>query len=96
MVVQRAATTWSDTSLTWSNQPTLTGSPTSLDVTGTGWHSYPVASHVTAFLAAPAANHGFVVRDQLTLGGPSNAYRYQIYNSFSNASNRPTLTITWG
>ena len=96
MVVQRAATTWSDTTLTWNNQPTLTGSPTSLTVAGTGWHSYSVGGHVTAFLAAPTSNHGFVVRDQLTLGGAISAYRYQIYNSFSNASNSPTLTITWG
>jgi large repetitive protein len=96
MVVQRATATWSDTSLTWNNQPALTGSPAPLEVTATGWHSYPVADHVTAFLAAPASNHGFVVRDQLTRGGAISAYRYQIYNSFSNASNRPTLTITWG
>ncbi len=94
MSVHRAASSWSETNLTWANQPALTGTPVPVGVPGgAGPQAFPVAAHVTALLAGP--NYGFVVRDQLVAGGGS-VTRYQIYNSFSNAANKPTLSITWG
>jgi hypothetical protein len=93
--VVRAAGPWSETSLYWPNQPGYTGTAVSKAVTGTGVHTWSVAAHVNAMLTGP--NYGFVVKDQLNSGGPTGTVtRFQIYNGFTAASGKPTLTITWG
>jgi hypothetical protein len=94
MSVYRVTAPWSETTLTWANQPAFAaGTPNSTSVTGTS-QVFPVAAQLNDIFAT--ANYGFVVKDALTLGGPSAVTRYQIYNSFSNPTNKPTLSITWG
>ena len=94
--VQRAATAWSASTLTWANQPAAAGSAVALTVTGTSGttQSFPVTTHVQAMYPL-TGNYGFLIKDELTLAATT---RYQTYDSFNHgtAANRPTLDITWG
>jgi len=93
MQVQRAASSWSQASLNWSNQPAGTGTPVPLAVTGAvGPHAFPVTQLVQDIYNG--TNYGFLVRDQASL----TATRYQIYSSFENGTvaNRPKLSFSWG
>lgn len=71
--VFRAAASWAETGVTWSNQPTTTG--TSADLTipgGAGWKEWNVISLVQAMYSG--SNEGFIVRDQTeNSGGTSTA-----------------------
>jgi hypothetical protein len=94
--VYRAATAWSAGTLTWSNQPAPAGTPVPLTVPGVNGtaQSFPVTALVQSMYPT-TGNHGFLVRDVLTLSGTT---RYQIYDSFDHgtAANRPKLDISWG
>jgi large repetitive protein len=93
MQVHRAASSWSQATVNWSNQPAATGTVVSLAVPGgAGPQVFTVTEHVRAMYAGP--NYGFLVRDALSL----TATRYQIYTSFEGGTvgNRPKLDVTWG
>ena len=56
-----AAGSWTETGITWANQPAANGTPVST-TNGSGWRTWSVAPIVTAMHAG--SSFGFVVRDQ--------------------------------
>ncbi len=87
----RAASSWTETGLTWSGQPAATGTA-STTTSASGSIQFSVTSHVQALYSG--SNHGFVIRDSVE--GASSPNRTQVFNSRENAGGKPTLSITYG
>ena len=51
---------WTETGVTWGNQPATTGTAATTS-SGSGWRQWTVTAHVQAMYAS--ANHGFLIRD---------------------------------
>ena len=67
--VVRNTAAWTETGVTWTNQPGTTGTPaTAATPAAAGWMQWNVLSHVQAMYSG--SNYGFKVRDQ-TENGPS-------------------------
>lgn len=58
----RAAASWTETGVTWSNQPATTGTAVTAS-SATGWMQWEVTSHVSAMYSG--SNDGFLVRDSV-------------------------------
>jgi hypothetical protein len=86
----RVTGSWTETGVTWSNQPPTNGTVASV-TSGTGYREFNVAAHVQAMYAA-GANHGFLVRDLVE----NNSGAEQQYNSREQGTNRPQLVIAFG
>lgn len=89
--VYRAASAWSETGVTWSTSPGLTGTAVTTAST-TGWREWSVTAHVQAMYAD--SNHGFIVRDAVEgalVDAPS-----QTFATREASSNRPELVVTLG
>lgn len=89
------ATAWSDASVTWSNQPSTTGSavssnaPSSANTTQV-WNVLPL---VTAeYSAGLGADQGLMMID----AAENNATSAAEYYDSNDGTNRPYLTLTWG
>ena len=85
-----AAPLWTETGLTWNNQPAAVGTPaTALTVATNGYLSWTVTALVRDLYTG--ANNGFVVRDQAEGGtGPWQQYFAR------QAANPPKLAVSWG
>ena len=82
---------WTETGVTWNNQPGTSGSPAS-SPSGTGWREWAVLQQVLDMYAS--GNHGFVLRDQ-TEGTNGQGFT-QIYDSREGGADAPTLVLTFG
>jgi hypothetical protein len=89
--VYRSAATWSESTLTWSNQPATTGSAVGLTHSGTGWKEWGVESLVSAMYSG--TNTGFILKDSVENSGGT-TYE-QRYDSRENA-NDPELSLIFG
>ncbi len=86
---------WDEASVTFSNEPAIDPTPIgSFVVTGLDqYYGVDVSSLVSAWLAAPATNFGFELRQHAVVpvaGAPDAAAVFQS----SGAANRPTLSIS--
>ena len=89
--VQRIAASWTETAVTWGNQPGVTGSTVSAPSrTSPGWVEWGVTQLVQSMYAG--SNHGLRVRDSAESGGGFE----QVFNSRETSSDRPELVITFG
>jgi len=64
----RVTASWAETGIDWNNKPTVAGSATSTQATGTAsgvWLSWDVKSDVTGFLAGTYSNYGWQIKDQV-------------------------------
>jgi hypothetical protein len=86
----RAASSWTETGVTWSNQPTTTGSASTAP-SGTGFLSWNVLSQVQAFYSG--SNFGFVVKDASESAAVAAS---EAFSSREAASNPPQLVLTFG
>jgi hypothetical protein len=84
----RAASSWSESTVTWNTRPATTGAPAT-SASGTGWRSWSVTTLVQSMYTT--ANHGFVLKDQTEGVG---SFR-QNYASREDAPNDPRLVLTW-
>ena len=88
---QQVAASWTESGITWSNQPAGTGA---VATSGTpliaGWQSWTVTTQVQAMYSG--ANNGFLVSDQ-----SENALlpAQQQYASREASSNVPELLVSW-
>jgi parallel beta-helix repeat protein len=90
LAAQRLAAPWTESGITWSNQPATTGVETTTP-SGFGYREWQVASHVESMYTD--GNHGFLIRD--TLEGDNGIE--QAFNSREKGSdNPPQLVITFG
>lgn len=87
--VYRAAASWTESTITWANQPATTGTAVT-GVSGTGWRTWTVTAHVQSMYSG--TNTGFVVKDQAETGTQT---RLQTYSSAEDSSNDPELIVNW-
>lgn len=86
----RASASWSETGVTWSNQPGTTGLPaTATAPSAAGWVEWTVTDQVAALYSG--SNQGLLVRDA-SEGG---AGVEQLFDS-REATNKPQLVVTFG
>ncbi len=95
-----ASSSWSESSLTWNNQPGIytTGSTTVIGTTPSTWSSWDVASSVQKFAARDAAsaasNYGWKIGDNSE--GSVTTYQSFFYSKeHSDAAYRPYLRLTY-
>ena len=88
--VFRAAAAWTETGVTWSNQPATDGVASTYSPTANGWHEATVTARVQELYSG--SNNGFLLRDQTE----NSAGTFdQKYDSREN-TNDPELRITFG
>jgi hypothetical protein len=85
----RVTSSWTETGVTWNNQPTTTGTPAT-SASGLGWREWTVTTIVQNQYSG--TNHGFLLRDS---SESASGFR-QTYTSREGASNDPELVITFG
>jgi hypothetical protein len=84
---------WSETALTWNNQPTVAAIATTTIAAGTTnnvWRSADVTADVNAFLAG-GANYGWRISDPLA---PNDQSQFSSSEN-STTANRPTLVVSY-
>jgi large repetitive protein len=86
----RASGAWTETGVTWSNQPATAGAAATT-ASGSGWRQWSVRDQVTAMYAG--TNHGFVIRDATENGGGS---EQQLHTKEKAPDNPPQLIVTFG
>jgi hypothetical protein len=87
----RLLTAWTESALTWNNQPQTTGAAATV-ASGSGYREWTVTSQVQA-MYAPGGNHGFLVRDSVENGTGLD----QVFNSREKGTdNPPRLVLTFG
>jgi signal peptidase len=83
-------TTWTETGVTWTNQPTVSATAITAASVATGSQSFTVTSQVQGMYAG--SNFGFLVKDQTE---SSTASRTQTFSSRQGAT-PPKLAVTFG
>jgi large repetitive protein len=83
---------WTETGVTWSNQPTTTGTAaTAPSRSSAGYMEWTVTSQVQSMYSG--SNHGFLIRDATENGGGNE----QGFHSTEKApDNPPQLVVTFG
>jgi hypothetical protein len=89
--VYRAAASWTETGVTWNNQPAVTGTAVgAASSSSTGYRTWDILAHAQALYSG--TNNGFVVRDRTEDAGTSPEQKYQ---SREGGSNDPELVLTF-
>jgi N-acetylglucosamine-6-sulfatase len=88
--VLRLGGAWTETGVTWSNQPAATGAATTAG-SRAGWVEWSVTSQVRNMYSQ--GNHGFLVRDSVESG---NGVDQQFHSREKGTDQPPALVITFG
>jgi hypothetical protein len=93
-VTSNSANSWTETGVTWSNQPSTTGTPATLSLSGTqsGYRDWNVSAIVQAIYSS-GTNNGFLIQDA-SEGANGNGVQ-QLFVSKESATNQPQLVITY-
>lgn len=94
--VYGVTSSWSETGVTWNNQPTTDGSATTTRNVNVGdpvgFYNYNITSLVSAWKSGARTNYGLTIKP--TAWGPGMDHKY--YSSdHGTASQRPKLTVTY-
>ncbi len=84
----RAAGAWTETDVTWTNQPPTTGGAATA-ASGFGWREFTVTGQVQAMFVGP--NHGFLLRDAVE--GDAAGPEQQLHAREKAPDNPPELII---
>ncbi|WP_186315970.1 DUF7594 domain-containing protein [Catellatospora sichuanensis] len=84
----RVAAPWTETGVTWRNQPATTGNPATVPAVN-GWAEWTVTEQVTGLYTG--GNHGLLIRD-----ATEGAVGYEQRLHSRENTNKPTLTVTFG
>jgi hypothetical protein len=87
--VFRAGAAWTETGVTWNNQPGPAGTATTTP-SAAGWQTWNVLNHVKGLYKG--SNYGFIVLDASEGSGAG----LQQYSSREAGSNKPQLVLTYG
>jgi hypothetical protein len=93
----RVTASWSETTLTWNNQPGVAGSVTASVATGTTSGvtlSWTVLSDVQAFVGGSATNNGWRISDQSESSTTTRRGTFAT-REIGATNQRPSLTITY-
>lgn len=89
----RVPTTWTESGITWTNQPGGTGTAaTSPSRSSKGWQEWSVATQVQEMYTS--GNHGFMVRDSSENSSSKREQKY-LASEHGTSSTRPQLVITF-
>jgi hypothetical protein len=86
---ESVAAPWVENSITWNNQPGVTGS-FATTASGPGWRQWNVTSQVTTMISN-GAGFGFMIRD----ASENNDHEQQFVSREGAAQNRPQLIVTF-
>ena len=93
ITVSKVTATWTGSAITWTNQPTVSGTATgTFSGTGTGAKTIDVSPDVAGFVDGQAANYGWQLAD---LGASATVTGAIGSVENGTAGNRPTLTINY-
>lgn len=106
MLIHRIGESWSKTTVTYNNQPSLITSNVveHSNVGNTGWHSFNVKDHVQEMVKFPTMNHGFGFKLKFEVNPKScptcpefhgTKYRQYYSSNYSDAQKRPKLTVKY-
>jgi large repetitive protein len=90
--VYRAGSAWTESGVTWANQPGVTGGAATA-LSASGWNEWDVTTLVDAFYTG--LNDGFVVRDQTEGSDPAAEQGYQSREGAPDSQD-PELALTFG
>jgi hypothetical protein len=88
--VQQVAASWTQSGVTWNNQPTRTG-PAATAVSATGWIEWTVTDQVNAMYTG--TNNGLMVRDDVEGGS---GFQQAFHSREKGTDRPPELVITFG
>lgn len=92
----RAANTWFEDTITWNNQPLVTGDPTSVVPTGVvndTWLSWDVTNDVLGFLNGTFEKNGWLIFDDELNSETGREAQFRSSNYSDELSLRPTLLL---
>ncbi|MCC7454114.1 MAG: DNRLRE domain-containing protein, partial [Crocinitomix sp.] len=96
--VQRVNQSWSSSTVTWNNQPSVITSDqlsfTHAQTSGTGTHQLNVTAHVQKMVKDPSTNQGWRIRLQSESGASTFGLMYHSSEATSSG-NRPVLTVEY-
>ncbi|MBD0328876.1 MAG: DNRLRE domain-containing protein [Thermoleophilia bacterium] len=95
--VHRVTAGWGQGTITWSNQPVVSPSPSATFTTGTtapATRQVAVTADVDAFVAGTATNNGWRIRDPNTLSTGATLVQFASTEN-GTAANRPRLEIRY-
>ena len=97
---EAATTCWTESGLTWNNQPTVAGAATStLALTSSSavnqYYSFDVTADAAAVVAGTASNYGWRIADSAEGGGTSIIAAFKAKNATSDAAGAPELVIVF-
>src|SRR5439155_26450565 len=99
--VHRVTATWTDTSITWNNQPAVAGSPTNSQTTPLTsavptFMRWTVTSDVAAFVAGTFSNFGWRVSDPGATGSNTDVtYESTEQNTLTDKTQGPVLLVDY-
>ena len=92
LTVHRAASAWTESGVTWSNQPATVGTPVTMTMSGaTGWLSWNATALVNDQYSS--GNFGFRIADQTESAATAQT---QIFGSRESGATPPALVLTIG
>ena len=97
---EAATTCWTETGLTWNNQPTVAASPTStLALTSSSaanqYYAFDVTADVAAMVAGSASNYGWRIADSVESAATAVLATFKSKNATSNAAGAPELVVVY-
>jgi hypothetical protein len=97
---EAATTCWTETSLTWNNQPAVAASPTAtLALTSSSttnqYYAFDVTADVVAMIAGTVSNYGWRIADSAEGNVPSVIATFKSKDASSNAAGAPELVVVY-
>ena len=95
--LHRVTGTWSETTITWNNQPTVAGTPTQTQTTpavASCW-TWTVTGDVQAWVNGTATNYGWRLKDQAEGNTPGKAMGIRTKEYTADTSKHPKLDVTY-
>ena len=97
---EAATTCWTETGLTWNNQPTVAASATStLALTSSStvnqYYAFDVTADAAAIVAGTASNYGWRIADSAEGNATSVIATFKSKEATSNAAGAPQLVVVY-
>lgn len=95
--IDRSLSSWTETDITWDNQPATLGTPTASVITGTIndiWLSWDVTDDITDFVNGISSNYGWGVSDTVESSATSREGKFTSRND-DDEDERPVLEVAF-
>jgi hypothetical protein len=97
---ESATTCWTETGLTWNNQPSVAASATSTLVLSAAstlnqYYAFDVTADVAGILAGTASNYGWRIADSVESSTTAYTITFKSKDATSNAAGAPQLVVVY-